>query len=76
MGCFFTFASIVLQKENQTKELKMFINIFKSNTKVDLAKVVSTREATDASTLPKSNVVSTNEDIEIKLPKSLQKQYH
>ena len=53
----------------------MFINIFKSNTKVDIAKVVSTREATDASTLPKSNAVSTNEDIEIKLPKSLQKKY-
>ena len=32
----------------------MFINIFKSNTKVDIAKISSTREETNASSLPKS----------------------
>lgn len=50
----------------------MFINIFKSTTKVN--NITSTSEDTDATTLPKFAKVVSTED-EVKLPKSLQKKY-
>lgn len=50
----------------------MFINIFKSTTKV--TNISSTSEDTDATTLPKFAKVVSTED-EVKLPKSLQKKY-
>ena len=50
----------------------MFINIFKSTTKVN--NITSTSEDTDATTLPRTAKVVSTED-EVKLPKSLQKKY-